>query len=289
MQVVANGTINGLMIALLAAGFSAVYIPTRVFYIALGGIYAAVPYVARECLVRNLPLPMALMAASGAGVLLSVLCELANHAPLERRKAGSGAHMVASIGAYIVIVQAVVLLWGTETKVLWAGTGQAVHIGEVVLNGAQALGAVTSIALLAAFGAFLRWTGAGLRFRAVAENALEFALRGHSVRRARVSAFALSGLLASTSSLLVASDIGFDPHRGLPALLPSVVATIVGGRMSFMGAVAGGIILGIVRSEVVWHMSARWQEPATFLILIVFMLVRPEGIFSRDARLEARA
>jgi len=289
MQILANGLISGLTIALLAVGFSAVYIPTRVFYVALGGIYAGVPFVALECMRRSLPDVLSVVVAVLVGVGLSLLCEVANHGPLQRRRAGEGVQMVAAIGAYIVIVQIVVLLWGNETKVLSTGVSQPLHFGTVTLSTAQAIAGGVALLLLVLFALFVRYTPVGLRFRALAENPSEFALRGHSVTSTRALAFGLSGLFASASALVVANDIGFGPHVGFTALLPAVVATIVGGRMSFLGATVGGVMLGLTRAEVVWHLGARWQEPTTFLVLIAFMLLRPGGIFARETRLEAEA
>lgn len=288
MQVVANGIISGLTISLLAVAFSAVYVPTRVFYIALGAIYAAVPFVALEGIRRGAPMVLSIVVAVAVGVALSLLCEVASHRILARRRAGEGVQMVAAIGAYIVIVQAVVLLWGNETKVLTQGISTPIHLGDVTLSTAQVVAGSIAIVLLALFALFLKHTAIGLRFRALAENPSEFALRGHSVTATRALAFGLSGLFASASALVMANDVGFSAHGGLPALLPAVVATIIGGRMSFLGGAIGGIMLGLVRAEVVWHMGARWQEPATFLVLIIFLLMRPGGVFSREMRLEAQ-
>ena len=95
----------------------------------------------------------------------------------------------------------------------------------------------------------LKYSQLGLEFRALADNAKEFALRGYNVNRLRLLAFGLSGLLGAVSSLLVAYDIGFDPNGGLNAVLLAVVAVIIGGRQSFLGPILGGILLGVIRSE----------------------------------------
>jgi branched-chain amino acid transport system permease protein len=101
-------------------------------------------------------------------------------------------------------------------------------------------------------------------------------------------AFAISGFLAATSSLLVSYQIGFDPHVGLDALLLAVVAVIIGGRNSFLGPALAGILLGIVRTEVIWFFAARWQESATFALLVIFLFLRPQGIVGQKLRLEAQ-
>jgi branched-chain amino acid transport system permease protein len=85
----------------------------------------------------------------------------------------------------------------------------------------------------------------------------------------------------------VAYDIGFDANGGLNTVLLAVVAVIIGGRQSFLGPILGGILLGVIRSEVVWFWSARWQEAITFLILAIFLFVRPNGLLGNKMRLEA--
>jgi branched-chain amino acid transport system permease protein len=223
------------------------------------------------------------------GMCLSLLCELINHNPLERKRATSGTHLVSSLGIYIIIIQAVVLIWGNETKVLRTGLDTVAAVGGIIITRSQIIAAVVSVVIIAVFYCWLRFSSLGLQFRALADNPTEFALRGYNVRRLRLMVFGISGIFCSGSALLVSYDIGFDPHGGLVALLLAVVAVIIGGRLSFMGPVVGGILLGLVRSEVVWFLSARWQEAITFLLLALFLFVRPNGIFGRKGRLETEA
>ena len=287
MQILANGLISGLTIAVLAVAFSVVYLPTRVFHIALGGIYAAAPFVAWAGVQAGWPWPVATLAAVLVTVALSLACERFNHAPLERKEAPLGAHLIASLGLYIIFVQAIALIWGNETKTLRIGLDESLKLEGVVLTYAQGLAAGISILTLIGFYAWLRFSNLGLQFRALADNPTELALRGYNVRRLRLLAFGVSGLLGAVSALLTAYDLGFDPHVGLSALLLAVVAVIIGGRQSFVGSVLGGLLLGVVRSEVVWFLSARWEEAVTFGLLALFLYVRPNGLVGRKTRLEA--
>jgi branched-chain amino acid transport system permease protein len=289
MQIFVNGIITGLTISVLAMAFSVAYLSTRVFHVALGGVYASVPFIAWTCLNWGWPWYGAMTVATLIGVGLSIGCELINHNPLERKKASSGTHLVSSLGIYIIIIQAVVLIWGNETRVLRTGLDAVAAVGGIIITRSQIIAAVVSVVIIAVFYCWLRFSSLGLQFRALSDNPTEFALRGYNVRRLRFVAFAISGIFCSGSALLVSYDIGFDPHGGLVALLLAVVAVIIGGRQSFMGPVVGGILLGLVRSEVVWFLSARWQEAITFLLLVVFLFVRPNGIFGRKGRLEAEA
>lgn len=287
MQIIINGIITGLTLALLTLGFVMVYLPTRIFYVALGGIYALAPFIAWGCVRQGLPWYLGTLAALLAGVLVSLACEKLNHAPLEQNRASSGAHLVSSLGIYIIVVQAITLIWGNDVKTLRTGLDSAISIGAVIITQAQAIAAVVSIAALVIFYGWLQWSQLGLQFRALADNPKEFALRGYNVRRLRSIAFGISGGLGALSSLLVNYEVGFTPEGGLAALLLAVVAMIIGGQQSFYGAVLGGILVGVLRSEVVWVLSARWQEAVTFLLLVVFLFVRPNGILGQKSRLEA--
>lgn len=287
MQILLNGLISGSAIALLAVAFQAVYLPTRVFFMGLAGIYAATPFVAFSCQRHGWPWPLAIIAAAIFAIGLAWLFEWLNHAPLARKKAGEGVHLISSLGLYIATVQVVAMIWGNDPKTLRTGLDYVSRFDGLVITGAQWITLAAGVALLSGFALFLRRSNLGLRLRAMADNPVQFALFGYNVNAHRYLAFGLCGAFAAASSLVTAYDIGFDPHGGLHAVLLAVVAVIVGGQGSFLGPVLGGVILGILRAQVVWHLSARWQEAATFGLLAIFLMLRPQGILGRETRLEA--
>ena len=286
MQLLLNGVIEGATIALLALAFTVVYIPTKAFHVALGAIYVTAPYVSWELIGRGLPWPLAILLGIAVGVLLSMMCEAVVHAPLELRGASAAAHMVSSLGLFIVITQVVALAWGDEPRVLRSGVDEVYQIGDLRIGRAQILAGTVSTLSLGTFYVWLRHTRLGLKLRALSDNVSELALRGHNVRRLRFIAFAVSGGCGATAALLVAYDVGFSADTGLSAVLLAVVAAIVGGRTSFFGPLAGGLILGVVRSQIAWFLSARWLEAGAFLLLAISLYVRPRGLFGRAQRLE---
>jgi branched-chain amino acid transport system permease protein len=289
MQILINGLVSGSAIALLALAFQAVYLPTRVFFIGLAGVYSATPFIAHAVHQAGGPAWLVGLAALAAAVLLSLLCEWANHAPLARRRASEGVHLIASLGLYIAIVQVIAMIWGNDTKTLRTGLDAVTRFNGVVVTGAQWLTLGTALVLLGGFAVFLMRSNIGLRLRALADNPTMFALYGYNIDRHRLLAFALCGFFAGASSLVTAYDIGFDPHTGLHTVLLAVVAVIIGGQGSFAGPVIGALLLGLLRAQVVWHFSARWQEAATFALLALFLLFRPQGLLGQKTRLEAQA
>ena len=284
MQIIANGLIAGLTIVVLALAFVVVYLPTRVFHLALGGVYAIVPFIAWSCLQAGWSWYLAIILATLTGVLISLAGELFNHAPLELKQASWGAHLVSSLGIYIIIVQIVALIWGEESKFLRRGVDAVTSIGNIRLTQTQMVTAVVCVGAIALFYLWLKSTNLGLQFRAMADNPKQFALQGYNILQLRRIAFGISGFLAAIASLLVAYDVGFDPNTGLVAVLLAVVAALIGGRLSFWGPLIGGILLGIIRSQAVWLLSARWQDAITFIILAIFLYLRPNGILGQKGR-----
>jgi branched-chain amino acid transport system permease protein len=287
MQPIVNGLVSGSVIALFAVAFQAVYLPSRVFFIGLAGVYTLAPFLAQSAHSRGWAWSVAIIVAIVGGVCISLFCEWLNHGPLARKGASTGAHMISSLGLYMMLVQVVAIIWGPDTRSLRTGLDSTHEFYGVSVAPAQWMALTISVCLLSLFAAVLMHSNIGLRLRALADNPAQFALTGHNVSQYRFLAFALAGAFAAASSLITAYDIGFDPYVGLHVMLLAVVAVVIGGRGTFYGPVLGALILGVVRSQVVWHWPGQWQEAATFGLLGFFLLLRPQGLVGRKINLEA--
>jgi branched-chain amino acid transport system permease protein len=276
------------MIALLAVAFSFAYLPSQVFHLALAGVYVIAPYIAQSLIREGWPWPLAICAAMASGGLLSAACEALNHHRLDKRSATPMVHFVSSLGIYILLSQAAALIWGNDPKTLRTNADSSYQFLSLTLARTQAIESLASLVLLTGVGVLLRNSDIGLRLRGLADNPREMLLAGVDTYQVRLVAFGISGILAASASLCMAYDYGFDPNSGLSTLLLSAVAVMVGGQRSFWAPVVGGIGLGILRSEVVWYLSARWQEPLTFIVLSLVLLFRPYGFLGEKRRLEAQ-
>ncbi len=288
MQVVLNGVVQGLLFAVMGVAFSLVYSTTRTFHVALGGIFALAPYVLLASNEAGLVWGGGIILATGIACLVGVACEELMHWPLLRKGAPPEIHLIASLGALLVIVQVVVLVWGPDAQVLNTGEPQSLVFGEIRFTWAQVCGAAAAAVSLAVFFLWLQRSPLGLQFRAMSDNAVLLSLLGRDVRRLRRLVFALSAALAALAALAAAHDVGFDPHGGLKAVLTGVAAAIIGGRGSLGGAALVGFGLGVIRNEVVWIASSQWEEAITFILLALVLFARPEGLFGRSLRLEER-
>lgn len=289
MQILLNGIIQGLLFALMGVAFSVVYSTTRTFHVALGGIYALAPYVLLTSLYTGLGwstgILLALLLAGGLGIL----CEEVLHWPFTKKFAPPEIHLIGSLGMFLVIIQLIALIWGSDVQVLRSGVDRVFIVSDTLrLTRAQLVGGLGAATILALFFLLLHKSKLGLQFRAMADNPILLGLLGKNIRFLRRMVFLVSGVLAAFAALATAYDTGFDSHGGLNAVLTGMVATIIGGRGSLAGAAVAGLVLGIIRSQVVWYGSARWEDAATFLLLALILFVRPRGIFGRAIRLEEK-
>lgn len=289
MQILFNGIIQGILFALMGVAFSLVYSTTRVFHVALGGIYVLAPYIIMST-IDNIGVSAGIVVTVFICGCVGLICEEILHWPFTKKNAPTDIHLIGSLGMFLVIGQVIALIWGNDSQVLKIGVDKVYQLTETVrFTQAQCLGGLGGLLLLIMFFAWLHKSNLGLQFRAMADNRLLLALMGRNVRKLRRMVFGISAMIASLSALLSAYDVGFDPNIGLNAVIVGMIATIVGGRGSFFGPVLAGLMLGILRAEVGWFGSARWEEASSFLILALILFYRPQGLIGKKIRLEESA
>jgi branched-chain amino acid transport system permease protein len=287
VQLLANGFVNGCGYALVALGFAFVYNTTRIFHFAHGAVYALAAYVFYS-LFEQLGIPI-ILAAPGTVLLIAiagVLIDELVHAPLDQRDASMLIHLLSSIGLYTVIVNVIALLYGNETKVLSAGGGATYSFGGVTLVRIQVVTVIAAVVILVAVFVVLWKTRLGKMLRAMRDDPELVTVMGINPRSLRWAVFSLGSGLAAVAAILMGLDVGIDPHIGLSAILNGAVAAIIGGVGLFEGAVLGGLLVGLLQALVLWQTSAQWQDAITFVVLILFLLFRPEGILGEKRRVE---
>ena len=144
MQILLNGLCNGMVIALLAIAYTVVYLPTRIFFIALAGIYVGCAYLTWEMLGKGIHVGYAIGLSVALGAIVSVLCELFNHRSLEKHKASDGAHMISSLGIYMIMIQAVAIIWGNEPKILKTGLETTYHLMGFTVASSQVINLIAA-------------------------------------------------------------------------------------------------------------------------------------------------
>ncbi len=284
-QFLANGLITGMIYGLVGLGFALVYNTTRIFHIAYAAIYMVSPYILLYFFKGlGLALWLSILVALVGTVIIGLLVEVLVYSPLVKQGSPKNVIIISSIGVMIVLINLVALLFGNETKIIKSGISQSIIVGNVLITHTQLLQFFVSLFILAIFYLFLKYSGFGIKTRALRDDKTLTEVMGVNTVRLKRLLFMLSSFFAAVASCLIAWDVGMNPYVGFPMLLNGVVAMIIGGMGRFESPLLGGILLGVTQALVIYAASARWQEAVTFLILILFLLLRPQGILGEKIR-----
>lgn len=139
-----------------------------------------------------------------------------------------------------------------------------------------------SLAFLAVFVAFFRWTKTGWAMRAAAMNKDAASIVGISVSRVFSVSWATSAALAAAAGVLLAPLIIITPDMGIIGI-KGFIAAIIGGFNSLPGAILGGFVLGVLENLVGVYISSAFKDVAIFCVLLVVLIVRPAGILGKPA------
>ena len=278
-QFVINGFITGILYSLLAIGFALIYNTTRIFHIAAAGIYVFAAYMFYLFAVQlSLPLLLAAFLAVALTMALSLATEGLVYRPLKRRKASLNAAMIASIGVMTVIVNLVAMFFGNETRVVDNAIAPSFVTGGLVLTTPQVWQLVAGLVVIVIFLVILVATPWGVRLRALSADEVLFATLGYDRGKARSMVFLVSGAFIAIASCLTVYDVGMAPTMGMNVLVSAIVAMIIGGTGRFAACLVGGLTLGVLQSLTVYFFSSNWQNAVTFIVLLVFLFLRPQGI-----------
>jgi len=282
-QVFWNGVTAGSVYALIALGFSLAYSATRFFNFAHAVILTIGAYLAFTC-VESLGLPLAAAipcAALGAGAVGAGL-ELAIYRPLRARGSAGLVLALASLGLFVAIQNVIPLLFGNDVRVLQKTPGSnVIAVFNARLTTVQVWSMITSASGAALVWLALRFTRSGKELRAVSCDPLLALAWGINTQRVILSAFGVGSMLAGLAGILIALDVAMSPTMGLNPMMIALVAMIIGGIGSVPGIFLGGLLLGLVQHLVAWYLGSRWQDPVVFLMLIGFLMVRPQGFFGK--------
>jgi branched-chain amino acid transport system permease protein len=281
-----NGLIVGNIYALLAVGLALIFGVSHLINFAHGSVYMAGGFIGWLCLARlGLPLPVALLATVAGCALLGIAIERIGLRPLQG--AARIAPLLATIGISFVLDQLAQIVFGPDPRAVPGSLPQwAVTIGGASLNSLDLLIAAIGVGAAAVLYAFLRFTRLGWAVRATAQDrdaAQQMGVNVHAVNR---TVFAIACGLGGLSGLLVGMYYNsIDPAMGFQATLKGVVALLIGGLGNVPGAIAGSLLLGLVESYGVALFGTSYRDLFAFALLLLFLVLRPNGLFSANRRL----
>jgi len=281
-----NGIITAAEYALISLGFALIYRTAGFIHFSHGIVLTAGAYLT-FLLTKwlGLPLSYSILPAVALSVLLGCLIETAVYRPLRRRKASSLILLLASLGVYFALQNIVSMAFGDGTRTIrLGGPEEGINVLGARITPVQVMIIFVSMALFVVVALLMKRTRIGRAMRAVASDPALARLCGIESDRVILFVFAIGSALAGVAGILVALDVNMTPTMGLNALMMGMLAAIIGGVRSIPGVALGALFLGMAQQLGGWKMGPQWQDATAFVILLAFLLFRPQGVLSRKGR-----
>ena len=279
LQLLVSGVSQGCVYGLIALGFVLIYKATEMVNFAQGEIMMLGAFVAFT--FTNLlgwPFWMAVimtllvMAAFGALTERLILRPMIGEPPFSV--------LMLTIGMGYVLRAGAGAIWGNEPRTLTTPySGGIVDLGGVIIGYENIVIIVGTAVLCLVLFLFFRYSRVGIAMQATSQNQLAAYYMGIPVKRIYSLVWALSAGIAATAGILVAPVALVDPLMGFIGI-KAFAAAIVGGFGSLPGAILGGIIIGVVEQFAALYLPPGFSETSAYVILLVMLLVRPEGLFA---------
>ena len=276
LQLLINGLLAGALYALLAGGLNLIFGVMRVINIAhaefmLIGAFGAYVLFNVFGLHPLLSLLIIVPAIFVVGYYFQrVLIERVVGRPMLTS-------LLATYGVSIILINVGLLIFSADFKSIPVLQGSFL-IGELAISKPRAVAGLVSLVLSVGVYLFLDRTRLGKAVRAVSEHAQVAQICGIDVRQIRMLTFGMAAAMAGAAGVMLSIIYSFWPGSGVDFIQKCFAIIIIGGMGNFVGALYGGILLGVVESFVGGFVSTQWAEAMAYLLLVTVLLIRPTGL-----------
>jgi branched-chain amino acid transport system permease protein len=281
LQAIINGIAEGSIYAILAVGLVFIHKITEVANFAHGELAMCATFVGFTVLQKSgLPLVLILAVSIVAGAVAGYLMERGVIRPV--LNSGTLGTTVVTLALYYILHGSALALWGPEVHPFPSFFGtDSISIGGVLISPQHLAIIVTSFLAAIALSGFLKFTRIGLAMRAVPQNRFGASLIGLDLRHIFGLTWSIGSAVSAIAGFLLAPIIFLNTNMMLAPLIKAFAAAVLGGMGSLLGAFVGGLILGITENVVVVFISSYLKDSLAFLLIILVLLVRPQGLFGR--------
>ncbi len=276
-----NGISTGAIYAAVALALVLIWRATRIINFAQGGMLMITTFIAYSVVNAGGSYVVGFIVALSSGLVLGAVVE---RVLIRRVESAAPLNAVIVALGLLVILQAVAgMIWGNTPKSFPAAfsiRGYRVGHTTLLFSPNDTFIVLTVIAVALALAALFRYTPVGLKMRAAAFQPEVARLLGVRVGRMLTLGWALAAVVGSIAGVLVAPSVFVGPNTFDPILIFGFTAAILGGLDSPLGAVVGGLVLGVALSYVSGYEGSSMVTLAALVILVAVLMVRPGGLFA---------
>lgn len=283
LQLVVSGVMVGGVYGLMSLGINLIWGVMGVVNLAHGDVIVGAGFVAFWLFTHfgvNPLLALPAGIALGFAIGLLVQSQLLSRVPPDRGAVKTS--LLMTFGVSYMLINAATLLFGNEFQTVQFLPG-AWHWAGLDFAKSRAVSFVVAGALSFLLWGFLRFTFLGRAIRAVAQSGDGAMVCGIDLSRTRMASFALGAGLAGAAGVLLVMIFAISPSMGSGYTVRSFAVTVIGGLGSFPGALIGALVLGISEVFAGYLLSAQIANGIAFLLFVLVLLVRPQGLMGRKA------
>ena len=278
------GITTGSLYSLVALGLVLIYRSTRILNFAHGDLATIGTFLAFTFLGFQLPWGMAIFLSLLSGSLLAIIFYFLILIPAQRRETTLLGQIIITLGFGLIFQGIIMYVWGPELHsfpALFSET-KIWQIRGVVLNELDIGTLIVALIIAGFFYLLIQKTRLGTAMRATQENLIAAQTLGIPTRGILCFSWGLAAFLGVFAGLFLAPRLLLDPFFMMEPFLKGFSAAILGGLNSLPGAVLGGLILGVIESLVGGYVSMEFKNVMPFLIIILVLLIRPEGLLGKE-------
>lgn len=302
VQTTVNGLASGSIFALGAIGLSLVYGILKLVNFAHGDFMTLGGYTAFVVVASaGLSLVVGIVAAMALVAVFSLLLERGIWRPMRARGAGIMQLLLMSLGLAFVLRNLIQVFWRADRRDLLSDDGELVLLplvdgaaitpfdtwrvtDDINIGYIKIMVIIGAGIALAAVALMLRFTTLGKTMRALSDSVELAEISGIDTRRVIMWTWILAGALAGLAGVFAAVFTSLTPSTGWLLLLGIFAAVVLGGIGNAYGALIGGLALGLVQEWSTMFIEPTWKEAVGFGVLIIVLLIRPQGIFGHRVR-----
>ena len=281
-QILINGIIAGSIYALIASGFSLIYTTNKFVHFAHGSVVMLGGYILYELYsVVGLNFYLASLLTILLTALIGYLINYCFYRTLRNRKSSSSIMLISSVGILILIESLISIFFGSDVKTIsFIQVNTGLSFAGAYITPLQIFIVATSAILFILLNVFMNQTKLGKAMRAVSDNKDVAEVVGISSEKIYSWSFIIGSGIAGIAGILIALEQNLEPTMGTSLMVKGFAAAIIGGVGSVPGAIAGSYFLGLAENFGIWFLPSGYKDAIAFLILFVFLILKPGGIFS---------
>lgn len=281
-QATINGIVSGNYFALGAAGLTLIFGVLRLVNFAHGEFLTFGAFMLLLGTSLDLPLVLGAVFAVVLTALLGLVLELVLWRPVRRKRVGELQLLLLALGLAFFMRYAIAFVAGPEDRQTGANVIAAVRFGGLLIGRTELTVTLIGILVIVLVAVALRFSSLGRQARALADSIQLAETTGINTDRVVLVAWAVSAGLAGLAGIVYALPAGTaNPNLGFSLILSIFAAVVVGGIGNAYGALAGGMLTGIVQEWSTLLIAPQMKVAVGFGALILVLLVRPQGLFGR--------